>query len=86
MLYLLKKVRKTHMYSVVGCDRCQTVWIVGMRPKTVKCPRCSKRHNFGKLRKFAEVEGIEIAREVRTQLLSSRVGEGNSEKNLEAEK
>ncbi|WP_415487900.1 DUF5817 domain-containing protein [Candidatus Hikarchaeum yamanae] len=62
------------MYSVVGCDRCQTIWIVGMRPKTVKCPRCSKRHNFRELRKFAEEEDIEVARVVRTQLLSERIG------------
>ena len=82
MLYLLKKVRKTYMYSVVGCDRCQTVWIVEMRPKTVKCPRCSKRHNFEKLRKFAEVEDMEIAREVRTRLLSSKMEKSNGEKNL----
>ena len=83
MLYLLKKVRKTHMYSVVGCDKCQTIWIVDMRPKTVKCPRCSKRHSFRKLRKFAEVEDIEVDPGVRTQLLSSNVKKVNGEENLE---
>tara|TARA_Y100000996_G_scaffold411454_1_gene395662 strand:- start:2205 stop:2378 length:174 start_codon:yes stop_codon:yes gene_type:complete len=56
-----------------------------MRPKTVKCPRCNKRHNFRKLRKFAEEGDIEVARVVRTQMLSERMGTAKNEENLQEE-
>ncbi len=60
------------MYTVIGCDRCQTIWIVERKPVTVKCPRCGKRHKFTKLRKFAEEEDLEVVRAVRTRLLSDK--------------
>ena len=61
------------MYSVVGCNNCQTVWIVEMHPENVKCPRCNKKHKFKKLRKFVETLDIDIARKKRSEWISKKM-------------
>lgn len=58
------------MYAVVGCNRCSALWVVEGRPETTGCPRCGKRRAFEKLRRFAETEDADAAREARARLLA----------------
>lgn len=64
------------MYSVVGCGECRALWIVEGRPGTTRCPRCRKRHQFEKLRAFAETESSEAATRVRSSMLAERASDG----------
>lgn len=62
------------MYAVVGCGQCQALWVVEGDPKSTGCPRCGKRHQFRKLRKFAETDTAEAAKNVRSRMLQNRDG------------
>lgn len=64
------------MYSVVGCRDCHGLWIVDGRPETTRCRRCGKRHQFAKLRTFAETETAEAAARVRSSMLANRADDG----------
>jgi hypothetical protein len=64
------------MYSVVGCKECLALWVVEDRPETTQCPRCRKRHQFGKLKQFAETETSEAAARVRSSMLADRADDG----------
>jgi len=66
------------MYAVVGCTDCSALWIVEGRPDTTACPRCGKRRQFSKLRKFVETEQKEAAAEARASMLANRGGEGEA--------
>lgn len=60
------------MYAVVGCGDCGSFWVVGDRPETTTCPSCRKRHHFDNLKKFAETDDADAAREARSALLTGR--------------
>lgn len=62
------------MYAVVGCNRCGALWVVEGRPERTGCPRCEKRHRFENLRKFAEADSADAAREARSRLVAKRAG------------
>lgn len=60
------------MYAVVGCGECSALWVVEGHPEATACPSCGKRHTFDALKKFAEHEAGDAAREARTRLLAAR--------------
>jgi predicted nucleic acid-binding Zn-ribbon protein len=60
------------MYAVVGCGDCGSFWVVEDRPETTRCPSCGTRHRFDSLKKFAETDDADAAREARTALLTGR--------------
>ena len=62
------------MYSVVGCGSCGALKIVEDDPETTGCPRCGKRLQFRKLRKFARTDDLDAARQARAELLADRDG------------
>lgn len=64
------------MYSVVGCGTCGALKIVEDEPETTGCPRCGKRLQFRKLRKFARTDDVDAARQARAELLADREGYG----------
>ncbi|QLD90626.1 replication protein H [Natronomonas salina] len=64
------------MYSVVGCKECHNLWIVENRPETTQCRRCGRRHQFKKLKKFAETETSDAAARVRSSMLARRSDDG----------
>ncbi|RBI61654.1 replication protein H [halophilic archaeon] len=72
------------MYSVVGCNECNNLWIVDGRPETTQCSRCGKRHRFGKLKTFVETDDEDHAREVRSSMLANRQGHGEAFAELES--
>jgi hypothetical protein len=63
------------MYAVVGCTDCAALWVVSGRPETTSCPRCGKRRQFAKLKKFAETETAEAAKNVRSTMVQRRAGD-----------
>lgn len=66
------------MYSVVGCNECAALWVVADRPETTRCPRCGKRHRFGKLKAFVETDDENEARQARAAMLADRSGQGEA--------
>jgi DNA replicative helicase MCM subunit Mcm2 (Cdc46/Mcm family) len=64
------------MYTVVGCRDCHGLWIVEARPETTRCRQCGKRHQFAKLRTFAETDTSEAAARVRSSMLANRADDG----------
>lgn len=64
------------MYTVVGCRDCHGLWIVEGRPETTRCRQCGKRHQFAKLRTFAETDTSEAAARVRSSMLANRADDG----------
>jgi hypothetical protein len=64
------------MYSVVGCSECLALWVVEDRPETTQCPRCRKRHQFERLKQFAETDTSEAAARVRSSMLADRADDG----------
>ena len=70
------------MYAVVGCNRCGALWVVEGRPDSTGCPRCETRHRFEKLKRFAETESADAAREARSRLLAERGGYGDQHASL----
>lgn len=71
------------MYAVVGCNRCGALWVVEGRPDSTGCPRCETRHRFEKLKRFAETDTADAAREARSRLLAERGGHGEQLESLE---
>jgi predicted nucleic acid-binding Zn-ribbon protein len=72
------------MYAVVGCNRCGALWVVEGRPDSTGCPRCETRHRFEKLKRFAEAESADAAREARSKLVAERGGHGDQHDSLES--
>jgi hypothetical protein len=72
------------MYAVVGCEECSHLWIVEGRPETSQCPRCGKRRQHAKRRKFVTTDDEDHAREVRSSMLASRQGHGDAFAELDA--
>lgn len=64
------------MYSVVGCGSCGALKIVEGDPETTGCPRCGKRLQFHKLKKFVRTDDLDAARQARAELLAEREGHG----------
>jgi hypothetical protein len=71
------------MYSVVGCGRCGALWVVEGRPDSTGCPRCETRHRFEKLKRFAETDSADAAREARSRMLAERGGHGEAHEALD---
>jgi predicted nucleic acid-binding Zn-ribbon protein len=71
------------MYAVVGCNECDALWVVEGRPETTGCPRCGKRHQFGRLKQFASAEDEATVREARAALLAKRQGESEAYADLD---
>lgn len=67
------------MHSVVGCGECGALWVVEGRPGTTTCRSCGSRHRFDALKKFAEVDDADTARETRTRLLAARSDHASNE-------
>ena len=72
------------MYAVVGCGECGALWVVAGRPETTGCPRCGTRHRYRTLRKFAETDHEDAARQARATLLAERQGEGEAFADLDS--
>lgn len=66
------------MYSVVGCTDCAALWVVSGRPKTSRCPRCGRRHQWKKLKAFVRTEDEDEARQARAAMLAERSGHGDA--------
>ncbi|QGN06912.1 replication protein H [Halorhabdus sp. CBA1104] len=66
------------MYAVVGCSACSALWVVEGRPETTQCPRCGKRRQFDRLKKFVETAEADAAREVRAAMLAERQDLGDA--------
>lgn len=60
------------MYSIVGCNQCEALWIVADRPSTTGCPRCGTTHQFDQLRTFVETDDIDAAQRARGIMLAQR--------------
>lgn len=67
------------MYAVVGCRECHALWVVEGRPDTTGCPRCGRRHQFKRLKRFATSEDADAARDARARLLAERSGHGDAD-------
>lgn len=67
------------MYAVVGCSDCDHLWLLSdpRAAESATCPRCGRTHRTKKLRRLAEDENREAARQARAALLAKRGG--NSE-------
>jgi hypothetical protein len=68
------------MYAVVGCNECGNLWLLSdpRAQKTANCPRCGKTHRTKKLRRFAESEDREAARQARAALLAKKRGDSEA--------
>jgi len=66
------------MYAVVGCDKCQMLWIVEGQQEHSQCPRCGRTRRHEKRRKFVTTEDGDHAREVRASMLAARSGHGDA--------
>lgn len=64
------------MYSVVGCRKCEALWIVEDRPETTQCTRCRKRYQFKKLTKFAQSSDLGTIQQQRSKMLADRSEDG----------
>ena len=64
------------MYAVVGCTDCAALWLVSDpdASKTTRCPRCGRRHQTRKLRRFFESDFEDEARQARSELLAKKQG------------
>lgn len=66
------------MYAVVGCNACSNLWLVEGRQETAQCSRCGKTHQFDRLKKFAETDDEDHAREIRASMLANRSDHGDA--------
>jgi hypothetical protein len=66
------------MYAVVGCSECSMLWVVEGRPETSQCPRCGKRRQYAKRKKFVSTEDRDHAKEVRASMLANRQDQGDT--------
>ncbi|GAB3330061.1 hypothetical protein GCM10027355_36340 [Haloplanus salinarum] len=66
-------------YSVVGCRRCQSHWLVeGLDThEQVQCPSCSAVWQADRLRPRAQADDRDVARELRARILADRAGEAD---------
>ncbi|KAB1187934.1 MULTISPECIES: DUF5817 domain-containing protein [Haloferax] len=73
------------MYAVVGCTDCANMWLLSnpRESKTATCPRCGKRHQTKKLRRFFESEDRDAARQARAALLAKKHGDSEAFAQLE---
>ncbi|MFB6155798.1 MAG: DUF5817 domain-containing protein [Haloferacaceae archaeon] len=73
------------MYAVVGCTACGNLWLLSDpdASETARCPRCGRRHRTRKLRRFAETDDREEARQVRSALLARKRDEDETLADLE---
>jgi hypothetical protein len=68
------------MYAVVGCTNCANMWLLSdpQASKTATCPRCGKRHQTKKLRRFFESDDRDAARQARAALLAKKHGDSEA--------
>jgi hypothetical protein len=73
------------MYAVVGCTDCAALWLLSEpdSSKTARCPRCGRRHQTRKLRRFFEAEARDVARQARAELLAKKQGATEAFSDLE---
>jgi hypothetical protein len=71
------------MYAVVGCSDCEALWVVEGRPETTSCPRCERRHQHKKLKRFVTRETASEAKDARARLLAKRGGHEDAARDLE---
>ncbi|WP_152042744.1 DUF5817 domain-containing protein [Salinigranum salinum] len=74
------------MYAVVGCTDCTALWLLSDpdTSKTARCPRCGRRHQTRKLRRFFESDDRDAARQARSELLAKRQGASEAVADLES--
>lgn len=58
-------------YTLVGCSRCDEVWVVRGVPETTSCRDCGKQYKLDKLRKFGTFDELDRAREGRKKALEA---------------
>jgi len=63
------------MFAVVGCSNCDELWVVEGRPDSTQCRRCGTRRQFSTLKKFAETETADAAKNVRSVMKQRRAGD-----------
>lgn len=65
------------MYAVVGCTECGTYWLLTdpRESDSATCPKCGRRHQTKKLKRFYETQDREAAREARAALLAKKHGD-----------
>ena len=68
------------MYAVVGCSECEHLWLLSdpRTAETATCPRCGRTHRTKNLRRLAEDEDREAARQARSALLAKRGGDSEA--------
>ncbi|ELZ94021.1 hypothetical protein C440_10388 [Haloferax mucosum ATCC BAA-1512] len=68
------------MYAVVGCTDCANMWLLSNpgESKTATCPRCGRRNQTKKLRRFFESEDRDAARQARSALLAKKHGDSEA--------
>jgi hypothetical protein len=66
------------MYVVVGCGECSALWVIRTGTETAECPRCGKRHQTERLRRFVETDDEDAAREARASMLAARGGQSEA--------
>ena len=74
------------MYAVVGCTDCAALWLISDpdSSKTAQCPRCGRRHQVKKLRRFFESDDRDAARLAGTELLAKKQGAADSVDGLDS--
>jgi DNA-directed RNA polymerase subunit RPC12/RpoP len=74
------------MYAVVGCTDCAALWLVSdpESSKTAQCPRCGRRHQLRKLRRFFESDDRDAARQARAELLAKKQGAAEAFERLDS--
>ncbi|MFC4357417.1 DUF5817 domain-containing protein [Halobium salinum] len=72
------------MYAVVGCNNCGTYWILSDPGETAQCPRCRKRHQVKKLKKFIETDQRDAARQARAAILAKKRDESETFADLDS--
>ncbi|GAB7095890.1 DUF5817 domain-containing protein [Halolamina litorea] len=68
------------MYAVVGCTECGTYWLLTdpRESDSATCPKCGRRHQTKKLKRFYETEDREAARQTRAALLAKKHGDSEA--------
>ncbi|WP_372911114.1 DUF5817 domain-containing protein [Salinigranum sp.] len=74
------------MYAVVGCTDCAALWLLADPDSSAsaQCPRCSRRHQTRKLKRFFESDDRDTARQARAELLARKQGASEAFSNLES--
>jgi predicted nucleic acid-binding Zn-ribbon protein len=68
------------MYAVVGCTECGSYWLLSdpEESETATCPRCGRRHQTRKLRRFYRSDDRDAARQARAALLAEKQGQSEA--------